>query len=86
MDVTSRAESLREKYGPWLTTFEVAREAGIAPATLRQYAFNGYAPRAEQKIGKSGFYSPEVAALWIADRAECKRQRPELYVRRVVAP
>ena len=83
MTIKSCTAELSRKYGPWLSVQQLAQEAGIAPRTLRHYGSNGYAPQAQRKWGPTGLYPVEVAALWLEDRAACRREHPDLYVKRV---
>ena len=83
MTLETRIADLREKYGPLMTVRDFAVEAGLSWNTMRHYVKNGYAPGAERKVGAAGVYSPEVAARWSEDRAACRREHPDLYVKRV---
>ena len=49
----------------YLTTEQVARRLGIAPATWRGYVHRGKAPKPDRKLGPLNLWRPSTIDAWV---------------------
>lgn len=57
-----------------LTTLDVARLAGVTPATVRRYTHRGSLPKPDRHIGRTPVWERATVDRWLAERPRCTIQ------------
>lgn len=67
------ADALRERFGDYLTSKQVAEAAGIRRGTWTSYVRREQVPPADQQYGRTKLWKPETVVEWLQRRQNRRR-------------